>query len=90
MLLFLIAALRAVLEMLGLCLLGMAAMALLAGKRRQENAIYRLFELITRAPRQLVARLLPGRERPLLAGVLCFCALFAAWILLAAWRLTLA
>ena len=76
--------------MLGLCLLGMAAMALMAGERREENAIYRLFELITRAPRRLVARLMPGRERPLLAGVVCFCGLFAAWILLAAWRLTLA
>lgn len=90
MLLFLIGALRAVIEMLGLSLLGLAAMALLAGERRQENVIYRLFELLTRAPRRLVASLLPGRERPLLAGVLCFCALFAAWILLAAWRLKLA
>lgn len=90
MLPFLIGALRAVIEMLGLSLLGMAAMALLAGERRQSNPIFRLFELITRAPRRLMAALMPGRERPLLAGVLCFCALFAAWMLLAAWRLRLA
>lgn len=59
MLPFAIGALRAIVEMLGLCLLGMGAMALLAGAGRQGNPVYRLFELITRAPRQLVARLLP-------------------------------
>lgn len=90
MLLFAIGALRAIVEMLGLCLLGMGAMALLAGAGRQGNPVYRLFELITRAPRQLVARLLPGRERPLLAGVLCFLLLFLLWLALAAWRAALA
>ena len=89
MLLFLIGAARAIMEMLGFSLLGLAAMTLLAGERRQENPIYRLFELITRAPRRLAGYLIPGRESPRLAGCLCFGLLFAVWILLAAWRLAL-
>jgi len=89
-LLFLIAALRAVVEMLGLSLLALGMMAVLAGERRFDNPIYRLFELVTRGPRRLVGRLMPGGTRPLLTGVVCFLLLFVAWIGLAAWRLGLA
>jgi hypothetical protein len=89
MLLFLIAATRAIIEMLGLCLIGMALMRILAGSRYATNPIYRLFELITRAPRNLLARLLPGKPGGLSVGVLCFVLLFALWIGLAAWRSTL-
>lgn len=90
MLLFLISALRAIVEMLGLCLIGLALMAVFAGNRRDSNPIYRLFALITRAPRRLAGSLLPGRrERPVLAGVLCFVLLFMLWIGLALWRTAL-
>lgn len=89
MLLFSIAALRAVVEMLGLSLIGLGVMALLAGSRRQKNPIYRLFDLITRAPRRWVGQLIPGPERPVLTGVLCFCLLFCFWIGLALWRVFL-
>ena len=90
MLLFLIGALRAVVEMLGLALLGLAAMSVLAGGRRHDNVIYRLFELVSRGPRRLIAALLPASTPPLVSGVLCFVALFAIWMGLALWRLTLA
>ena len=90
MLLFLISALRAIVEMLGLSLIGLALMAVFAGNRRDSNPIYRLFALITRAPRRLAGSLLPGRrERPVLAGVLCFVLLFLLWIGLAIWRIAL-
>ncbi|WP_139326307.1 hypothetical protein [Azonexus hydrophilus] len=89
MLLFLISALRAIVEMLGLSLIGLALMAVFAGNRRDSNPIYRLFALITRAPRRLAGSLLPGRERPVLAGVLCFVLLFLLWIGLALWRTAL-
>jgi hypothetical protein len=88
-LLFLIAALRAIVEMLGLALLGLAAMSVLAGSRRHSNPIYRLFELLTRAPRRLVGAILPATTPPLVTGVLCFILLFLLWIGLAVWRLTL-
>ena len=89
MLLFLIGALRAVIEMLGLALLGQAAMSVLAGSRRHDNAIYRLFELVTRGPRRLVAALLPASTPPVVSGLLCFVLLFVLWVSLALWRLTL-
>jgi len=89
MLLFLIAALRAIVEMLGLALLGLAAMSVLAGSRRHTNPIYRLFELLTRAPRHLLAAILPTTTPPVVVGVLCFILLFVVWIGLALWRLTL-
>lgn len=90
MLLFLIGALRAVVEMLGLALLGLAAMSVLAGSRRHDNVIYRLFELVSRGPRRLIAALLPASTPPLVSGVLCFVVLFVIWMGLAWWRLTLA
>lgn len=89
MLLFLIAATRAITEMLGLCLIGMAVMRILAGSSYATNPIYRLFELITRGPRNLVACLLPGKPGMLSVGLLCFVLLFALWIGFAAWRSTL-
>lgn len=89
MLLFFIAALRAIVEMLGLALLGLAAMSVLAGSRRHSNPIYRLFELLTRAPRRLVGAILPATTPPFVIGLLCFILLFVVWIGLALWRFAL-
>ncbi len=81
---FLIGAVRAIVEMLGLCLIAQAALYVLAGKGRQGNPVYRLFQLITRAPRSQVARCLPRSEsRPALVGVLTFVILLILWVLLA-------
>lgn len=80
---FLLAALRAVVEMLGYCLLGQAVLYLLAGDRRSRNPVYQLLSLITRPPRQLCARILPtGSSGPMVAAV-CFSWLFMLWIGLA-------
>lgn len=84
--LFLIAALRAIIEMLGLCLLAQGFLHLLSGPRRQRNPIYQLFALITRPPRRLVALLLPADSPPWAVGLLCFGVLFALWIGLAVAR----
>ena len=59
MLLFLIGALRAIVEMLGLCCLAQGFLYLLTGQKRASNPIYQLFALITQAPRRLVAFLPP-------------------------------
>ena len=61
MILFAISALRAVVEMLAMCLLAQGVLYLLAGQRRADNPIYRLFALLTHPPRRLVASLLPAR-----------------------------
>lgn len=79
---FLISALRAVIEMLALCLLGQAVLHVLAGRRREENGIYQLFALITRAPRRFVAAILPGFSAKAV-GVACFLLLLLLWLGLA-------
>ena len=73
---FLISALRAIVEMLGLCLIGQGVLYLLTGSRRQQNAIYRFFDLLTRPPRQFVALFL-------LRSVSGLLVLFTLWIGLA-------
>lgn len=83
MLVFLIGALRAIVEMLGLCLIGQGFLHLLAGRRRQQNAIYRFFDLLTAPPRKLTTKLLPTEASGKAVGVLTFLLLFILWIGLA-------
>ena len=80
---FLISAVRALVEMLGLCLIGQGVLYLLAGSRRQQNAIYRFFDLLTRPPRQVAACLLPRGVSEMLVGLLALVLLFMLWIGLA-------
>lgn len=82
MTLFLISAARAVIEMLGLCLIGQGALHVLAGRGRENNRIYQLFALVTRAPRQLVAAIMPGFTGRA-TGVACFVILLLLWLGLA-------
>lgn len=80
---FLLGALRAIVEMLGYCLLGQAFLYLLAGKKRQGNPIYQLLSLITRPPRKLCARLLPNGSSGMLVGMFSFAILVVLWLGLA-------
>ena len=80
---FVISALRAVVEMLGLCLIGQGVLYLLAGSRRQQNAIYRFFDLLTRPPRQVASFLLPSRVPEVFVGAVALVLLFILWIGLA-------
>jgi hypothetical protein len=86
MMLFFISALRAIVEMLGLCLIAQAMLYVLAGASREKNPIYQLFALITRAPRQIMAKLLPSRLGTVAVSASCFISLFLIWIALAAIR----
>lgn len=80
---FALSALRALVEMLALCLLAQGVLYLLAGRGRAGNPIYRFFVLLTDPPRQLVASLLPRRVGALTVGVITFVLLFVLWIGLA-------
>ena len=80
---FFLSALRAVVELIGLCLIGQAVLYAVAGERRRQNAIYRLFDLVTQPPRALVRRVLPARASHGTVAVLTFVSLFMTWILLA-------
>lgn len=86
---FIISALRAIIEMLGLCLLGQGLLYLMAGQQRHKNPVYQIFALITRRPQQLVASLLPRNTRPVLSATLLLIVLFVIWIALAWMRKSL-
>lgn len=83
---FVISAIRAIIEMLGLCLMAQAAMYVLAGQQRYKNPVYQLFALLTAAPRRLTGMLLPAGASAAMAGLLCFFILFASWLGLAVLR----
>lgn len=83
---FMISILRAVIEMIGLCMLGQAVLFVLAGRRRAGNHIYRLFVLVTSPPRRLVATLTGHREDTVFVGMATFAIMLILWIGLAVLR----
>ena len=82
MLSLLLGSLRAIVEMLGYCLIGQAVLFLLAGKGRRGNPIYQLLSLITHPPRTLCSRLLPNASPSWLVGLFCFLILVVLWLFL--------
>ena len=80
---FLISALRAIVEMLGLCLLGQGGLYLIAGRQRADNRVYQLFALITAPPRRIVATLLPRSASNRLVGIFTFVIVLILWLGLA-------
>ena len=83
---FCISALRAIVEMLGLCLIAQALLYLMAGQGRSKNPIYRFFALLTRGPQHCVAACLPAKTPSTLIAGLTFLLLFCCWIGLAILR----
>ena len=82
--LFMVSVLRALVEVAGLLLLGQGVLFLLAGPRREDNAVYRMLAIATRPVLRLVRRVTPraivDRHLPLVA----FFLLLWLWIALAA------
>ncbi|MBS1191599.1 MAG: hypothetical protein H6R10_3391 [Rhodocyclaceae bacterium] len=81
--LFVLGALRAVIELIGLCLLGQGVLHLVAGTRSGCNPIYRLFSLLTAPPRHLVRAMAPSFVSGRMIPLLTFMLLFFLWIGLA-------
>lgn len=81
--LFLVGALRAVIELIGLCLLGQGVLYVIAGAGRERNLVYRLLALLTEPPRHLVRVALPRRVPDGIVPTLTFVLLFFFWIGLA-------
>jgi uncharacterized protein YggT (Ycf19 family) len=81
--LFVLGLLRALVEVALLFLLGQGLLALLAGSRRDTNAIYKLFLIVTAPVLKLMRRITPrqiiDRHLPFVA----FAVLFWIWIALA-------
>lgn len=80
---FLIGALRAVIELIGLCLLGQGVLSLVAGAGRARNPIYRFLAILTAPPRQLVRQLAPTAVPDAFIPPLTFLLAFFLWIGLA-------
>lgn len=74
---------RAIVEVAGFSLLGQGLLALFAGRSRDQNVVYRLFQIVTgpvvKAARIITPRLVVDRHIPLVA----FFLLFWLWIGLA-------
>ena len=75
--LFLVGALRALIEVAGFALLGQGLLALLAGERRHGNPFYRILAIISapalRATRFITPRAISDERIPALAFFLLFC-----------------
>lgn len=80
--LFLLSVLRALVEVAGFFLLGQGVLYLLAGSTRDRNAVYRMFQFLTRpvirVTRAITPRVVVDRHIPLLS----FFLLFWLWIVL--------
>lgn len=81
--LFLVSALRALVEVALLALIGQGLLAVLAGARRGTNPIYRLFQIITDPVVRLVRRITPRAVLDKHLPFVAFFVLFWLWILLA-------
>lgn len=81
-----LSALRAMIELWLLCGLGQAALALLAGRRREQNPIYRLFALLTAPPCRWLAACLPRRSPAWLVNGLTFMLFLLLWLGIAFFR----
>ena len=81
--LLILGVLRALVEVAGLFLLGQGLLALLAGSRRHDNTMYKLFLIITgpvvKAARMVMPRQIIDKHIPFIA----FGVLFWLWIVLA-------
>jgi len=80
--LFMLGVLRALVEVAMLFLLGQGLLALLAGRRRHDNMVYKLFVIVTgpvlKAARRITPRQIIDKHVPYVA----FAVLFWLWIAL--------
>ena len=77
---------RVLVEVAGLTLLGQGLLALLAGKRRHDNAIYKLFQTVTSPATRLVRAITPRFIIDAHIPLVTFFLLLWIWIGLAALR----
>lgn len=82
-LVFLLSILRALVEVAGLSLLGQGIVGLLAGRRREENFIYRIFQIITAPALRVTRAVLPAVIIDRHLPVVTFFVLLWLWLVLA-------
>ncbi len=80
---FVISALRSLVEVAGLFMLGQGILYLIAGATRENNAIYQLFQVLTRPVIRVVRAITPGVVIDRHIPFVTFFLLFWLWIALA-------
>jgi uncharacterized protein YggT (Ycf19 family) len=80
---FLLTVARTLVEVAGFALLGQGLLALLAGRRRHENLIYQVFEIVTRPVVRLVRFITPRIVVDAHVPFVAFFLLFWLWVGLA-------
>jgi hypothetical protein len=81
--LFILGLLRAVVEVAMLFLLGQGLLALLAGRRRHDNTMYRLFLIVTGPVVRVVRKVMPRQIIDKHVPFIAFALMFWFWIALA-------
>jgi hypothetical protein len=81
--LLILGVLRALVEVAGLFLLGQGLLALLAGSRRHDNSMYKLFLIITGPVVKVTRKVLPRQIIDKHVPFIAFAVLFWLWIALA-------
>lgn len=82
----LVSILRTIVEVAGFALLGQGALAVLAGKYREQNLFYRLLRTITQPAIRAVRRVTPRVILDAHVPMLTFFLLFWLWVALAVLR----
>lgn len=78
-----VAVLRLLVEVAGYALIGQGLLALLAGKAREQNVVYKLFQIITAPVIKIVRAITPRFIVDAHVPFIAFFILFWAWIALA-------
>lgn len=77
--LFVVTALKAVVEIAGMALLSQGAIGLLAGKARQDNFVYRMLQIVTAPVLKMTRTIVPRFVADRYLGLLGFFLLFWLW-----------
>lgn len=80
--LFIVSALKALLEVAGMALIGQGLIGLLAGKARQENFVYRIFQVVTSPIYKLARMISPRFIADAHLGLASFFIVFWIWVAL--------
>ena len=80
--LLIVSILKALVEISGMALLAQALIGLVSGRVRQDNFIYRLFQVVTAPVMKITRMITPGFIADAHLGLASFLILFWSWIVL--------
>lgn len=84
-----VTALKALIEIAALCLLGQGLLHMLAGPNRDQNPFYRLLKLLASPPLRLARMVTPAAFPPLWVGCVAFSMLASGWLVATYYKICL-